>query len=50
MPKIIRALSALLTILVVAFAVGACGGDDESSSSGSSSWDERDDPTWIDEL
>jgi glycine betaine/choline ABC-type transport system substrate-binding protein len=36
-PKIIRALSALLAVLVVAFAVGACGGDDESSSSSSQS-------------
>ena len=36
MPKIIRALSALLTILVVAFAIGACGGDDETESPSSS--------------
>jgi glycine betaine/choline ABC-type transport system substrate-binding protein len=36
-PKIIRALSALLAVLIVGFAVGACGGDDESSSSSSSS-------------
>ncbi len=37
MPRKIRALSALLALLVVAFTVGACGSDDESSSSGSSS-------------
>jgi glycine betaine/choline ABC-type transport system substrate-binding protein len=36
-PRKIRALSALLALLVVAFAVGACGSDDEKSSSGSSS-------------
>ncbi len=35
MPKIIRALSLLGALLVVAFAVGACGGDDEQSSSSS---------------
>ncbi len=29
MPRIIRALSALLAVLVVGFALGACGGDDE---------------------
>ena len=33
MPKIIRALSALLAVLIVGFAVGACGGDDETTSS-----------------
>jgi glycine betaine/choline ABC-type transport system substrate-binding protein len=32
-PKIIRALSALMAILVVAFAVGACGGDDGDTES-----------------
>ena len=37
MPRIIRALSALLTVLVIGFAVGACGSDDESSSSDKSS-------------
>jgi glycine betaine/choline ABC-type transport system substrate-binding protein len=36
-PRIIRALSALLAVLVIGFAVGACGSDDESSSSSSSS-------------
>jgi glycine betaine/choline ABC-type transport system substrate-binding protein len=36
-PKIIRALSALMAVLIVGFAIGACGGDDESSSSSSTS-------------
>lgn len=36
MPRIIRALSALLAVLVIGFAVGACGSDDESGSSSSS--------------
>ena len=31
MPRIIRALSALLAVLVLGFAVGACGDDDESA-------------------
>jgi len=34
-PKIIRALSALLTILVVGFALGACGGDEEETPAAS---------------
>ena len=38
MPRIIRALSALLAIIVVGFALGACGGDSESEApSGSTS-------------
>jgi glycine betaine/choline ABC-type transport system substrate-binding protein len=34
-PRIIRALSALLAVLIVGFALGACGGSDEKSSSSS---------------
>jgi glycine betaine/choline ABC-type transport system substrate-binding protein len=43
MPKIIRALSALLTILVVGFALGACGDDDEAPAGGSQQTTQTDD-------
>ncbi len=49
MPKIIRALSALLTILVVGFALGACGGDDEAPAGGGGSTPEASTPTDSDE-